>query len=76
MRFLLLVSLLLLHIPVSDAASAITQFNRLKNAGLLVIDNEGNEKRSVNADTKYVPASTVKVPVSYTHLTLPTILLV
>jgi len=61
MRFLLLVSLLLLHIPASDAASAITQFNRLKNAGLLVIDNEGNEKRSRNADTKYVPASTVKV---------------
>lgn len=61
MRFLLLVSLLLFHIPASDAASAITQFNRLKNAGLLVIDTEGNEKRSRNADTKYVPASTVKV---------------
>lgn len=61
MRKLLLLVILLCFSHASLAANALTQFKRLKNASLLVVDESGTELETRNADTTYVPASTVKV---------------
>ncbi len=60
MRKLLLV-VLLCFTQTSFAASALTQFKRLKHASLLVVDDSGTELEARNPDTTYVPASTIKV---------------
>ena len=65
-KLLLILSLLL---PASTFAdSALSKFSKLKNAGLLVVNDQGATIRETRASQSFVPASTVKLATAYLAL--------
>jgi len=57
----LLLSCLLLLTPLVSDGNALSSFSALRNAGLLVVDQQGRTLRSDRANQAFIPASTTKL---------------
>lgn len=65
----LLLSCLLLLIPFSTYANnALSSFSALRNAGLLVVDQQGRSLRADRANQAFIPASTTKLVTAWLAL--------
>ncbi len=60
--------LVLIHPAMSQADNALARFSQLKNAGLLMLDSQGQVLISDHANTPYIPASTTKLVTAWLAL--------
>jgi serine-type D-Ala-D-Ala carboxypeptidase/endopeptidase (penicillin-binding protein 4) len=67
--FAYLLSLALLIPITSNAGDALAAFSRLNNAGLIVLDGNGNTVIANHADMPLMPASTTKLATAWMALT-------
>jgi len=61
MKIIIITFLLFANIQAAVAYSALDKFSSLRNAGLYMIDAQGNALMSDHVDKPYIPASTTKV---------------
>lgn len=68
LRSILIGLCLTLPINTSVHANALDKFSQLKNAGLLVVDSNGQRLLSDNRNRAFIPASTTKIVTAWLAL--------
>ncbi len=66
--YFFVVLITLLNPAVSQAKNALAQFSQLKNAGILMVDANGQAIITDHANTPYIPASTTKLVTAWLAL--------